>query len=396
VILYGRSPGALVDSHLIELLNPPPAADMNFDWVKPGVAVWDWRINGAQVDGFKYEMSLPSWERMVDFAAENHLPYLVLDANWYGPEFGKESDPTTGGKVAQVRELIAHGKARGVGIWLYLNDVAGEHYPLEETLKQYGAWGAVGVKYGFMRGSPAEKNQRTRRITELCAQNRLLCDFHDGPVHPYGQLRTWPNAMTREYCHSQLDAHRVFQPRTFVTAVFVNMLAGPLDMCNGFADLTQAGRVDEPSPVPSTLAGEAARTLIVFSGAVVIPDIPESYRKHPELLQFIAAEKMPWRESRTLCGEIGQYIVMARQSAEGIWLVGAATNEDPRTLEVSLKFLGTGTWQAVVMQDGLGSDYRTQKESYRVDRRNVAATDSLSLSLAPGGGACLMLTPCHP
>ena len=156
-----------------------------------------------------------------------------------------------------------------------------------------------------MKGSPAEKNRQTRRVTELCAQNRLLCDFHDGPVHPYGQLRTWPNAVTREYCHSQLDAHRVFAPGTFVTAVFVNMLAGPLDMCNGLADLTQAGRVDEPSPVPSTLVGEAARTLIVFSGAVVIPDIPENYRKHPELLQFIAAEKMPWRNSRTLSGVPG-------------------------------------------------------------------------------------------
>ena len=64
--------------------------------MKPGVAVWDWRINGAKVDGFKYEMSLPSWKRMVDFAAENHIRHLVLDANWYGPEFGKDSDPDEG------------------------------------------------------------------------------------------------------------------------------------------------------------------------------------------------------------------------------------------------------------------------------------------------------------
>ena len=45
---------------------------------------------------------------MVDFAAANQLPYLVLDADWYGPEFGKESDPVKGGKVAQV-----HVKIRG-------------------------------------------------------------------------------------------------------------------------------------------------------------------------------------------------------------------------------------------------------------------------------------------
>ena len=45
------------------------------------MAVWDWRINGAQWDGFTYTMSYPSWIRMVDFAAEQGFRYLVLDAN---------------------------------------------------------------------------------------------------------------------------------------------------------------------------------------------------------------------------------------------------------------------------------------------------------------------------
>jgi alpha-glucosidase len=54
VILYGRTPGELVDSHLIELLNPDPTTGTDFSWVKPGVSVWDWRINGALAeDGFK-------------------------------------------------------------------------------------------------------------------------------------------------------------------------------------------------------------------------------------------------------------------------------------------------------------------------------------------------------
>ena len=393
VILFGRTPGAMVDSHLIELLNPPPADGMDFGWVKPGVAVWDWRINGAVADGFKYEMSLPSWKRMVDFAAENSILYLVLDANWYGPEFGKESDPTKGGKAADAREIIAYGKTKGVGVWLYLNDVGGRQFPIEQTLKQYGEWGAAGVKYGFMKGSPAEKNARTRLITELCARNRLLVDYHDGPVHPYGQMRTWPNAVTREFCHAQLDAHRVFVPKTFVTTVFVNMLAGPLDMNNGVADLAQKGRVDQGTPVPSTLTAEAARTLIVFSGATIIPDIPENYCKHPELLRFIASQKMPWRESRTLSGAIGEYIVMARQAADGAWLVGAATNEDPRELEVPLTFLGDGRFQALVIQDGDDSDYRTHRESCKAETRSVARTDIIRVKLAPGGGACILLRP---
>lgn len=391
VVMVGRTPGALVDSHLLELLNPPPAAGMDFSWVKPGVTVWDWRINGAKVDGFDYEMSLPSWKRMVDFAAENRIPHLVLDANWYGPEFGPDSDPVKGGKVDQVKQIIAYGKTKQVGVWLYLNDVGGRKFSLEETLKQYGDWGAAGVKYGFMRGSPEEKNRRTRLITELCAKNKLLCNYHDDPVHPYGQMRTWPNAVTREYCQAQLDAHRVFQPKTFVTSVFVNMLAGPLDMNNGVADLTQAGRVDHGVPVPSTLTAEIARTLIVFSGATVVPDIPEYYRKHPELLRFLAAQQMPWRESRTLSGEIGEHIVMARQAADGAWLIGAATNEKPRELEVPLSFLPRGKYEALIIQDGPLSNYRTHAEDYQAETRTVTRSDTLRVKLAPGGGACVLV-----
>jgi alpha-glucosidase len=297
-----------------------------------------------------------------------------------------------GGYAGDAKKLIRYAKEKGVGIWLYLNDVAGRAYPIEQTLRAYGEWGAAGIKYGFMMGTPREKNERTRMITEVCAKNRLLCNFHDGPVHPYGQMRTWPNAVTRELCHAQLDAHRVFQPKTFVTSVFVNMLAGPIDMNNGLADLTQAHRVDEPSPVPSTLAGEAARTLITFSGATVIPDIPENYRKHPELLRFIAAQQQPWRESVTLSGVIGEHIVMARQAADGVWLVGAATNEEPRVLDIPLTFLGGGRYEAWVMEDGEEADFRTHVESYKAVKRAVSSTDTIRVSLAPGGGACLMLT----
>lgn len=398
VVMYGHTPGDLVDSHLIELLNPPPVIDAltgkptDFSWVKPGVALWDWRINGAVTDGgFKYEMSWPSWKRMVDFASENGLVSLVLDADWYGPEFDTKSDPTKGGKVEQVHHLIQYAKQKNVGIWLYLNDVGGDAFPLEKTLKQYGSWGAAGVKYGFMRGTPEQKNIRTRLITRLCAENHLLVDFHDDPVHPYGQMRTWPNAVTREFCQAQSDGHQVFQPGTFVTSVFVNMLAGPLDMSNGAMDMAQKGRVDNSMPVPATITAEAARTLITFSGATIIPDIPENYNKHPNLLAFISAEKMPWKESKTLSGVIGEYIVMARQSSTGDWLIGAATNEKAREISISLDFLPKGKYKAMVIQDGPDADYRTNKERSITSEQVVTHKSNITVKLAPGGGSCILI-----
>lgn len=390
VILYGSTPGKLVDSHMIELLNPDPSPAYNFSWVKPGIAVWDWRINGARWGDFTYTMSYPSWVRMVDFAAEAGFKYLVLDANWYGPEFESASNPVEGDKATDVQRLIAYGKEKGIGIWLYLNDVGGRKYPIEETLKQYGDWGAAGVKYGFMNGSPEEKNKWTQKITELCAQNKLLVDYHDGPVHPYGQMRTWPNAVTREYCHAQLDAHRVFKPETFVTTVFVNMIAGPLDMNNGMFDLRQGNttRVDENQPVPSTLVSETARTLIVFSGVTILPDIPECYQKYPALLDFISAQKMPWIESKTLAGEIGEYIVMMRQTDEA-FLVAAATNESERTITLPLSFLNKGNYNVQIIEDGENGHYLSNREALRVSDKQVSQQDTLILKLAPGGGSCL-------
>jgi len=394
VLMVGRTPGELVDSHLLELLNPEAQGD--FSWVRPGVDLWDWRIDGATspVDGYKYRMDYPSWVKMIDFASEQGFQNLVLDANWYGPEFEKDSDPTKGDKARDVQRIIKYGKEKGVGVWLYLNDVAGTNYPIEETLAQYEQWGAAGVKYGFMNGTPLEKNRHTQEITELCAKHHLMVDYHDYPVHPFGQMRTWPNAVTREYCKAQLDGRQIFQPKTFVTSVFVNMIAGPVDMNNGFMELHQGRttRKDNNQEVPSTAAGEIARTLITWSGATVIPDIPEYYQKYPELLEFLSAEKQPWQESITLAGEIGQYIVMARQNKDGDWLLAAATNEEERDLEIPLTFLPkSGKWYATVTTDAADTHYKTNRETYESHVTQFHHKSVLKLHLAPGGGACVLI-----
>ena len=261
-------------------------------------------------------------------------------------------------------------------------------------MAQYADWGAAGVKYGFMRGDMLEKNHWTQYITALCAKNHLLVDFHDNPVHPYGQMRTWPNAVTREYCHAQLDGHHVFLPKTFVTTVFVNMVAGPLDMNNGMFDLRQGNttRVDESQPVPATLVAEAARTLITWSGVTILPDIPEYYRKYPSLLSFLSAQSgMPWIESRTLAGEIGEYIVMMRETQDA-YLIGAATNEENRTIEIPLDFLPKGSFQACVVEDGEDAHYLNNRESLRTSKVEVNRKSHLQVRLACGGGACITIS----
>jgi alpha-glucosidase len=132
--------------------------------------------------------------------------------------------------------------------------------------------------------------------------------------------------------------------------------------------------------------------LIVFSGLTVLPDSADSYREHRRLFEFIAAQKMPWVESRTLAGEIGRYIVMMRKTGD-TYLVASATNEEARQLNIPLDFLGPGTYQAVLYEDAPDAHYLNNREAYRVREQKVTAGDVIEAHLAPGGGHCIKLTP---
>ena len=418
-LLVGASPGDLLTAPLPYCLNPPcQIADPS--WIRTGLAMWDWRAWGARTpDGFTYGLDMASWRRFIDFASRHGIPYLVLDANWYGPEFDPKSDPRTSrdhlviqpdrAKPGIIRKpappdwrdpidvpaLIRYGRERNVGIVLYFNDVARTHYPFEETLALYEQWGAAGIKYGFMKGRGQQKVRDTRAIVEACARHHLVCDFHDGPVPPSGDRRAWPNYLTREFCHSQSDALRAFSPSGFCEQVFVNMLAGPLDMCNGLYELKDPAR-DRPrifTNVESTVVAETARVLIVFSGLSILPDCPESYEAKTDLFDFLSGLPNRWDETRILHGRIGKFITTARRAGD-TWYVASATNEEARALPLRLDFLKPGVrYRATLYEDAPDAHFQTNREAYRVRKITVRRGDVIEANLAPGGGHCVKLVP---
>lgn len=419
VLLLGKTAGDLLTGNVLMNLNPPNQIKDNA-WIKPGLAMWDWRAWGGKgANDFIYNLDMASWRRFIDFASKNNIHYLVLDANWYGHEFDKKSNPIKSRdyivyqpnpkspKMADkpaskdwkdpidIPALIQYGKKQNVGIVLYINDVARNNYNFEETLATYQKWGAAGIKYGFMRAKGQKKVHDTRKIIELCAKYHLICDFHDGPVPPSGDRRTYPNYLTREFCHGQSDATRSFTPTTFCTTVFCNMLAGPLDMCNGFFTLDQLEKVRPKvfKPVYSTVVGEAARVLIVFSGLSILPDTPESYEAKADLFEFIAHLPMTWDETRILNSEIGKYITTARRSGYD-WFIASSCNEDGAELSIHLDFLQpNGNYQAILYEDTPDTHYKTNREAYRIRKQIVKKGTILNVKLALGGGHCIRIVP---
>lgn len=391
VLLFGRNPADLLNSNVcLALAAPCEIADTT--WIRPGISTWDWRVKGYATDGHVYGDNTASHLRFIEFAKEHGLPYVSICDNWY-------TATTPAGVVPlasiDIEAVMRSARESGVGVFLYYDRVHGT-VPTDVLFRQYAGLGAAGVKYGFMDDNP----EFTRETIRLAAKHRLLVNFHDGPVPMVGVERTFPNAITREYCHAQQDARRCFTPTEFLRMGIVNALTGPLDQANGaFAldSINRGERLKGPLKLETynaTVASEVARILIIDTGLACLPDAPEEYRRKADLFQFIQSiARLPWDETRVLAAEMGRRIVTARRSGDA-WFVGVVMNEEGGTFSLPLDFLTPGRkYDATVFADAPDAHYQTGREAYRI-RHEILSTDHpVTIQCAPGGGQALILRP---
>jgi alpha-glucosidase len=266
---------------------------------------------------------------------------------------------------------------------------------MEDVLKTFHNWGAAGIKYGFLSQEIRDRKafvDVTREITRLCAKYRLLVDFHDNPVHPGGEERTWPNRIAVEYCHAQQDSRKSFSPTKAVTVPFINGLSGALDMANGYYDLNGLQnriKVDK-NGLNSTVVGETARCFINYTPLLILPDNGDEYNQKADLFRLIREMSDSWDETRVIDGEPGEFIVVARRSGQN-WFVGGSTNEQARIATVRLDFLDEGQYRMTQYQDADDSNYLKNKESYRIYTEIAKKDQIITIPMAPGGGFCMQL-----
>ncbi|TKG89425.1 hypothetical protein EYV94_25730 [Puteibacter caeruleilacunae] len=420
VVLFEEKLGDLALSHVIQNLNSPcKIADTS--WIKSGIGMTECRAWGATLaDGFQYGKNMESLKRFIDFCHENGMEYIMVDSGWYGNQWDDESDPFTprqeGDNVSAARfyrgpievidrlrgaivmpELIKYGRERNVGVIVYMNDLLRRNHGMsfvDDVLKTYANWGAAGIKYGFMKeNNPQKKVNNTRHIVAECAKNKLLVNFHDGPVHPTGEDRTYPNLITREFVQAQFDASKAFGPTCFLRSIFVNAIAGPLDFMNGFFELESEmvkERFQVRQTLNSTVVAEAARCLIASNGLNILSDHDEAYRKKADIFEFVRQTKGQWDETRILHDEMGRLATFARRKGD-TWLIGSHINEKGGSVTIPLDFLSDGAYHARIFTDGENTDYKHNKEDYRIDDRTVSNKDVLTFNIPAGGGVCIEL-----
>ena len=388
-IQIAENAAELVESNLMLNLSEPSKID-DPSWIEAGKSMWDWRCIGAKVNGFEYKVNEESYKSFIDFASENGVKYVLFDARWR----------------TEVREempgIIDYANNKDVGILLYFDRKGvGRDMDLEAELKLYNKWGAKGIKYGFLVHEPEVRSknryyfvQRTFEIARLCAKYEMLLDYHDFPVHPSGEDRTWPNLMAREYCWAQQDNRASFGPETAVTVPFVNNLSGGLDITNGFYDLDELQNrfaVDR-NGMNSTVVSETARILVMWAPIMYLPDHPEAYNAKADLFKFLKNMPDTWDETRGLAGYPGEYISVARRSGEA-WFVGTVNNKKSREMEIALDFLKEGDYEVTVYSDAPETHYIKNKEAYQISTQRVKKGEKLKVKMAAGGGNCMWIRP---
>src|SRR5438552_11407393 len=73
----------LISNSLVWLLEKPSMLT-DISWIKPGKVAWDWwNANNVYGVDFKAGINTQTYKYYVDFAAKNHLQYIILDEGWY-------------------------------------------------------------------------------------------------------------------------------------------------------------------------------------------------------------------------------------------------------------------------------------------------------------------------
>ena len=365
VIMLAETPGKLAENNDLLLNLNKPSTLRNTDWIKPGKIM---RVM-TQTTKDAYEN--------IDFAAAHSLQYILFDWKWYGPAFSFDSDATTVSiPDFDLPGIIAYGKQKGIGVWLYVNQQA-LLMQSDSLFRVYKDWGVKGVKFGFVQVGSHRWTTWIQKAIQQAADAEMMVNIHD-EYRPTGEQRTWPNFMTSEGIRGNEEmpdaTHNTVLP-------FTRMIAGAGDYTVCYYD----------KRIKTTHAHQLALSVVMYSPIQTLfwYDKPAAYNGEPEVAFF---EKVPadWDETHILQGKPGVSVATARRKGNQ-WFIGAITNNEARTLQLPLAFLEKGKkYTATIYADDPSVPTKTKVS---VKKMNVTAATVLKLVLQPSGGQAIHIVP---
>lgn len=418
----------ILASKLIYNLNDPSKIK-DVSWIKPVkyVGVWWEMITGkstwAYTDDYpsvqlgvtdytkakpngKHGANTANVKKYIDFAAANGFGGVLVEGwnvgweDWFGNSKDYVFDFVTPYPDFDVKGIRDYAKSKGVKMIMHHETSASvRNYErhIDTAYKFMKANGYDAVKSGYVGDIlPRGENHYSQWINnhylyavQKAAEYKIMVNAHEA-VRPTGLARTYPNMIGNESARgTEYQAFGGSKPNHVTILPFTRLQGGPMDYTPGIFEMDISKiNPSNHSHVNSTIANQLALYLTMYSPLQMAADLPENYMRFKDAFQFIKDVAVDWQDSKYIEAEPGQYITVARKAkGTGKWFLGSVNGETPRTSTISLDFLDKGkTYVATVYADGKDADYKTNPQSYVINKVTVTSTSKLDQYVAAGGG----------
>jgi hypothetical protein len=422
----------MLSSNLILNLNEPCALD-DVSWIRPikYCGVWWELIVGRNTWSYTneypsvrlgvtdYKNSKPNGthgannenvKKYIDFAAANGLDEVLVEGwnegweDWAGHSKFDVFDFVTPYPDFDIKMLNDYAHSKGVKLMMHhetSSSVMNYERWMDKAYKLMNQYGYDAVKSGYVgdiipRGehhySQTMNNHYLHAVKEA-AKHHIMVNAHEA-TRPTGLCRTYPNLVGNESARgTEYEAFGGSRPDHTVVLPFTRLQGGPMDYTPGIFETKLDTWSSNPSYVHTTLVGQLALYLVMYSPLQMAADLPEHYEKYMDAFQFIKDVAVDWDDSKYIEAEPGDYITVARK-AKGTdnWFVGGKCDENGHKAVVKLDFLDKGRkYECTIYADAKDADYETNPKVYTITKKTVKKGDTLKITEARGGGFAVSL-----
>ena len=349
-------------------------------------------------------------KKYIDFAAANGLQEVLVEGwnvgweDWANHWKDYVFDFVTPYPDFDIKYLNDYAHSKGVKLLMHHETSSStQNYErhLPEAFALMEKYGYDAIKGGYVgdiipRGDhhfSQPMNNHYLYVVKEAAKHHIMVNQHEA-VRPTGLCRTYPNLIGNESARgTEYEAFGGSRPDHSVILPFTRLQGGPMDYTPGILETQLKTWSDNPNYVHTTLVGQLALYLTMYSPLQMAADLPENYKKYDDAFQFIRDVACDWDDSKYLEAEPARYITVARK-AKGTdnWFVGGKCNEDGHKSTVKLDFLDKGRkYECTIYADAKDASFDKNPKAYVITKRTVKRGDVLHLTEAPGGGFAISI-----
>ena len=418
----------VLSSHLILNLNEP-CKIKDTSWIHPTkyVGVWWEMISGkgdwaytSQFPSVKlgltdYAKAKPSGRhsannenvrRYIDFAAQHGFGGVLVEGwnigweDWFGNSKEYVFDFQTPYPDFDIKALNEYAHSKGVKLIMHhetSSSIMNYEKHMDQAYQLMKDYGYDAVKSGYVGNLIPRGEHHYSQIAinhyqhaiERAADYKIMVNAHEA-VRPTGLCRTYPNLIGNESARgTEYQAFGGITPGHTAILPFTRLQGGPMDYTPGIFEM----QCSNGSRANSTIGGQLALYVTMYSPLQMAADFPENYEKHLNAFQFIKDVALDWDKSIYLEAEPMEYITAARKAkGSSSWFVGSVTGLKPHNSTLRLDFLDKGkTYVATVYADAPDADYKTNPQAYTITKGLVTAKSVLKLHSVAGGGYAISI-----